>query len=38
MIYSEKIEQFLFENTMEQLIFKQSTHKDWKTAIFIKKT
>ena len=37
MIYSEKIEKFLFENTIEQLIFKQSNHKDWKTAVFIKK-
>ena len=37
MIYSEKIEKFLYENTIEQLIFKQSNHKDWKTAIFIKK-
>jgi len=37
MIYSEKIEAFLFQNTIEQLIFKQSNHKDWKTAVFIKK-
>jgi hypothetical protein len=37
MIYSEKIEAFLFQNTIEQLIFKQPNHKDWKTAVFIKK-
>lgn len=35
-MYSEEIEKFIFENTQEQLIFKQSNHKDWKTAIFIK--
>ena len=36
MIYSEKVENYLFENTCDQHIFKQPNHKDWKTAIFIK--
>jgi hypothetical protein len=36
MIYSEKVENYLFQNTYDQHIFKQPNHKDWKTAIFIK--
>ena len=36
MIYSEAVETYLYQNTIEQLIFKQPNHKDWKTAVFIK--
>jgi hypothetical protein len=37
MIYSQEIVNFLYENTRDLFIFKQSNHKDWKTAVFIKK-
>jgi hypothetical protein len=37
MIYSQEIVNFLYENTKDLFIFKQPNHKDWKTAIFIKK-
>lgn len=36
MIYSQKVVDFLYENTSKQMIFNQHNHKDWKTAIFIK--
>lgn len=34
-IYPQEIVDYLYQNSKEQLIFKQPDHKDWKTAIFI---
>jgi hypothetical protein len=36
-VYSDEVVSYLYAQTKEQFVFKQSNHKDWKTAIFIKK-
>jgi len=36
-VYNDEIVAYLYNNTKQQLVFKQENHKDWKTAIFIKK-